>query len=214
MWSIADIADAVAEGLRQQARALDAEQAVYGLDSRDELGLHPILQAALRAAGYGGEKIVQISPADYPNVRAANEVLADMLQRIGINLDYVSTDWSSMTQRVIKKDPPEAGGWNIHMLNVPCLSVASPLVNSRLRGTGAEESGWYANPRYEGLRGEWMLTGTMEDRKRVAEALQRECIATVPLVPAGVTLQPAAWRADLEGVLPGVPKFWNVRRRT
>ena len=53
MWSIADIADAVAEGLRQQARALDAEQAVYGLDSRDELGLHPILQAALRAAGYG-----------------------------------------------------------------------------------------------------------------------------------------------------------------
>ena len=53
MWSMADIADAVVEGLRQQARALDAEQAVYGLDSRDELGLHPILQGALRAAGYG-----------------------------------------------------------------------------------------------------------------------------------------------------------------
>jgi peptide/nickel transport system substrate-binding protein len=170
-------------------------------------------RAALKAAGYGGEKIVQISPADYPNVRAANEVLADMLQRIGINLDYVSTDWSSMTQRVIKKDPPEAGGWNIHMLNVPCLSVASPLVNSRLRGTAAEESGWYSSPRYEELRGQWMLTDSMEDRRRLAAALQRECVATVPLVPAGVTLQPAAWRADLEGVLAGVPKFWNVRRR-
>jgi hypothetical protein len=36
----------------------------------------------------------------------------------------------------------------------------------------------------------------------------------VPLVPCGVTLQPAAWRADLEGVLGGVPKFWNVRRRS
>jgi peptide/nickel transport system substrate-binding protein len=167
---------------------------------------------ALRAAGYAGEKIVQISPADYPNVRAANEVLADLLQRIGINLDYVSVDWSTMTQRVIRKDPPEAGGFHIHMLNVPCLSAASPLVNSRLRGTGAEESGWFSSARYEELRGKWLLAEAAEDRHRLAEELQRECVSTVPLVPAGVTLQPAAWRADLEGVLGGVPKFWNVRR--
>ena len=37
-------------------------------------------KAALAAAGYGGEKIVQVSPADYPNVKAASEVLADMLK--------------------------------------------------------------------------------------------------------------------------------------
>ncbi len=192
-----------------------------GMPDANEAGLEKIrprytdaeARAALKAAGYQGEKIVQISPADYPNVRVANEVLADLLKRIGINLDYVSVDWSTMTQRVIRKDPPESGGFHIHMLNVPCLSVASPLVNSRLRGTGADESGWYTNPRYEELRGEWMLTETPEDRKRLAEALQRECLATVPLVPAGITLQPAAWRADLEGVLPGVPKFWNVRRK-
>ena len=48
---------------------------------------------------------------------------------------------------------------------------------------------------------------------RLDDALQRECVETAPLVPAGVTLQPAAWRADLEGVLSGVPKFWNVRRK-
>ena len=168
---------------------------------------------ALKDAGYNGEKIVQISPADYPNVRMANEVLADLLKRIGINLDYVSIDWSSMTQRVIKKDPPEAGGWHIHMLNVPCLSVASPLVNSRLRGTGSEESGWYTSAKYEALRGQWLLAEQPDERRRLAEALQRECLDTVPLVPGGVTLQPAAWRADLEGVLGGVPKFWNVRRR-
>ncbi len=193
-----------------------------GMPDASEAGLDAIrprytdaeARAALREAGYAGEKIVQISPADYPNVRAANEVLADLLKRIGINLDYVSVDWSTMTQRVIRKDPPEAGGFHIHMLNIPCLSAASPLVNSRLRGTGADESGWYTNPRYEDLRGEWMLAETQEERRHFAEALQRECVATVPLVPAGVTLQPAAWRADLEGVLPGVPKFWNVRRRT
>jgi len=192
-----------------------------GMPDASEAGLETIrppfteaeAREALRAAGYRGEKIVQISPADYPNVRAANEVLADLLKRIGVNLDYVSVDWSSMTQRVTRKDPPEAGGWHIHMLNIPCLSAASPLVNSRLRGTGADESGWYTNPRYEELRGEWMLAEDPAARRRLAEALQRECVAAVPLVPGGVTLQPAAWRADLEGVLQGVPKFWNVRRR-
>jgi peptide/nickel transport system substrate-binding protein len=171
-------------------------------------------RAALQAAGYRGEKIVQISPGDYPNVKTASEVLADLLKRIGVNLDYISVDWATMNQRVARRDAPEAGGFHIHMLNVPCLSVASPLVNSRLRGTGADESGWYSSPRYEQLRGEWLLAGTPAEQLRLAQALQRECIETVPLVPCGVTLQPSAWRADLEGVLPGVPKFWNVRRRS
>jgi len=144
----------------------------------------------------------------------ANEVLADLLKKIGINLEYISNDWPTMTQRVIKKEPSENGSFHIHMLNVPCLSVASPLVNSRTRGTGADESGWYKSARYEELRAKWLLTETADDQRRMAEVLQLECLESVPLVPCGVTLQPAAWRADLEGVLGGVPKFWNVRRRS
>jgi hypothetical protein len=35
----------------------------------------------------------------------------------------------------------------------------------------------------------------------MAEVLQLECLESVPVVPCGVTLQRAAWRADLEGVL-------------
>jgi peptide/nickel transport system substrate-binding protein len=167
---------------------------------------------ALAEAGYKGEKIVQISPADYPNVKAANEVLADLLKRIGINLDYISMDWSSMTQRVINKGPPETTGFHIHALNVPSLSVGSPLVNSRIRGTASEESGWYTSPRYEALRDEWLQATDPADQARLNAALQKECLDSVPLVPAGMTMQPAAWRADLDGVLSGVPKFWNVRR--
>ncbi len=167
---------------------------------------------ALKAAGYGGEKIVVISPGDYPNVKTANEVLADLLKRIGMNVDYISMDWSSLTQRVINKGPPETAGFHIHALNVPSLSMGSPLVNSRLRGTGSEESGWYSSARYEDLRTQWMVATDPTEQARLDAALQRECLETVPLVPAGVTLQPAAWRADLDGVLSGVPKFWNVRR--
>ena len=169
-------------------------------------------KAALEAAGYRGEKIVQVSPADYPNVKAASEVLADLLKKMGVNLEYVSVDWATMTQRVLKKDAPDTTGFHLHMLNVPSLSVASPLVNSRLRGVGAPESGWYDSKRYEELRFRAITTADPAERRRMAEALQLECLDTVPLVPCGVTLQPAAWRADLQGILPGVPKFWNVRR--
>ena len=169
-------------------------------------------RAALKEAGYNGEKIICISAGDYPNLKAASEVLADKLKRIGINLDNVVIDWASMTQRVIKNGPPEDGGFHLHMLNVPGLSVASPLVNSRIRGVAANESGWYKGPRYEELRAEWMLAEDPATRRRLAGDIQRELVATVPLAPCGVTFQPAAWRADLDGVLEGVPKFWNVRR--
>ncbi|MCC7146551.1 MAG: hypothetical protein IT443_08905 [Phycisphaeraceae bacterium] len=52
-WSTADIADIVAAGLRRQAEREDAEQAVYGFDSRDELGLHPLIRQALADEGLG-----------------------------------------------------------------------------------------------------------------------------------------------------------------
>ncbi len=52
-WSITAIADAVAAGLVCESARFDAEQAVYGLDSLDELALHPLIASALRDAGFG-----------------------------------------------------------------------------------------------------------------------------------------------------------------
>ncbi len=53
MFSLPDIADAVETGVRCVAAAIDEEQAVAGLDARDEVELHPVLAAAIAAAGYG-----------------------------------------------------------------------------------------------------------------------------------------------------------------
>lgn len=52
-WSASTIADAVADGLRKRAAEDDLEQAVYGFDHLDELGLHPVIHLALREAGFG-----------------------------------------------------------------------------------------------------------------------------------------------------------------
>lgn len=52
-WSIGDIADAVEAGLKRRASEDDLAQAVYGIDSLDELGLHPLIAEALRGAHFG-----------------------------------------------------------------------------------------------------------------------------------------------------------------
>jgi len=52
-WSPADLADAAAQGLLARAREDDLEQAVYGFDCLDELGLHPLIHRALQTTGYG-----------------------------------------------------------------------------------------------------------------------------------------------------------------
>ncbi|HWB19276.1 MAG TPA: hypothetical protein VG711_03170, partial [Phycisphaerales bacterium] len=53
LWSIAQLADELADGLAREARRLDVEQSVYGLDSLSELELHPVLERVFLAAGYG-----------------------------------------------------------------------------------------------------------------------------------------------------------------
>jgi len=63
MWSYADIADAVAEGLATFERHLAEEQAVYGMDALDEVRLHSILERGLAAAGFGVHR-EQRYPAD------------------------------------------------------------------------------------------------------------------------------------------------------
>lgn len=50
MWLADEFADAACEHLAAHARALDAEQAVRGLDALDELGFHPLLAAGFAAA--------------------------------------------------------------------------------------------------------------------------------------------------------------------
>ena len=169
-------------------------------------------KAALAAAGYAGERIVQILPGDYPNVKAASEVLADLLKRIGVNLDVQTTDWATMTTRVSKKDPIAAGGWHLHMLSIPGLALATPLVNSRLRGNGTVEAGWYDSETYEAIRRRWVSTTDPAQQAAIGGEIQLEALQSVPFAPCGMTMQPSAWRADLQGVLPGVAKFWNVRR--
>lgn len=68
-WSCGDIADALADALRSHARALDDEQAVFGLDSMQEIELHPLIADGLAAAGFGVHREIR-----YPGRRDASRL--------------------------------------------------------------------------------------------------------------------------------------------
>ena len=49
------------------------------------------IKAELAAAGYKNEKVVLMVAVDYPILKALGDVLADVLQKCGMNVDYIVT---------------------------------------------------------------------------------------------------------------------------
>jgi peptide/nickel transport system substrate-binding protein len=73
------------------------------------------LKKELVAAGYKGEKIVLLGATSIPSIDVISKVTADMLQRLGFNLDYQALEWGTVVARRASKEPIDKGGWNIFM---------------------------------------------------------------------------------------------------
>lgn len=171
--------------------------------------------AAARAAlaPLAGQRVVLIGPADYPQVQALTEVAADMLRRVGVNLDYRPTDWATVLQSRANRGPVERGGWNLYCTFVSGLDLMNPGVNFFLRGHGeAAFAGWPAAPALEAMREEWLQAPDLETQKAIAARIQRQAFVDLPYVPLGQFFQPTAWRRSVQGVLKGPTLFWNIRR--
>ena len=172
------------------------------------------VRAALRAAGYNGEKVVIINPTDFPTIGPFGHVTADTLRRCGMNVELIETDWGSVVQRRASKSPPEQGGWNIFHTWWPSLSIINPAVNATLRGQGERAwFGWYGNPRVEQLASQWLVAETEAEQKRLADEIQRESFENVPILPLGQFFINTAYRSGLTGFVKGTGAYpWNVRR--
>jgi len=168
----------------------------------------------LSEAGYKGEKVVIISPTDMPSMAPWGPVTADLLSRLGMNVDLVETDWGSVVQRRASRAPVDQGGWSIFHTWWPALSVYTPAINPTLRGQGDKGwFGWYRNDKVEALADQWLDTAEDAGRASIAEQIQRESFQEAPIIPMGQFFMQAAYRTNLSGFLQGsAPYPWNVRR--
>ena len=175
------------------------------------------IEAAKKAvldAGYKGEKVVIINPTDIASIHPHGLLAADLMKKIGFNVDLVETDWGTVVQRRVSKETVENGGWNIACTNWPAISINNPATNATTRGLG--ESGWwgwYEDQKTESLVVDWLSAGSKEEADKLFLEVQQRAMDMVPTVPLGLSFRTGAVRADLQGALQGsVDMFWNIRR--
>jgi peptide/nickel transport system substrate-binding protein len=171
------------------------------------------VRRALRAAGYKGEKLTLLVPTDVNTMTALSNVAADMLKRVGMNVDYQATDFGKVVQRRTSTKPPAEGGWNLLCIGASGLDAFTPATHLSLRGNGKGAGyGWPNDPKLEELRESWLDAPDLPAQQKIAKEIQLQAFHSVPYYPLGLTRLPTAVRPDITGVLQGFALFWNVRR--
>jgi peptide/nickel transport system substrate-binding protein len=170
-------------------------------------------RAALRAAGYRGERVVLLGPTDITAPKAMSEVTNDLLRRLEVNVEFQSMDWGTTIQRRTSKEPLDRGGWSVLCTAFNGYDFLDPSGHLPLRGNGAGAwPGWPEIPELETLRDQWFAAPDAEAQKRVGAEMQKLALETVPYVPLGEYIQRTALRRNVTGMLKGIPVFWNIRK--
>lgn len=169
------------------------------------------LRRDLVQAGYMGEKVALLAPTDFPNLRALADVGADMLRKIGMDVDHQAMDAGTMVTRRTKKDTVANGGWSVFSTFVAGTDLATPASYQMMRANGEGAwFGWPTDARLESLRDAWFAAAGVEQQQTIARDIQAEVFQLVPFVPLGQYFQPTAYRKTVRGVLDGFATFWNV----
>ena len=197
-------------GFFPPASPLASDAGMEALTSKRDYGA---VKTALEKAGYQGEKVVLMVGTDQPVLNAMSPVAADMLKRVGVNVDYQATDWGMVVQRRALTKPPAEGGWNLFITGFSGLDFFTPASHLPLRGNGKGAwFGWPDDPKTEALREDWFNAPDAAAQKQSGVELQLRAFETVPYWPIGSGLQATAFRQDITGVPEGFVIFWNVRR--
>lgn len=174
----------------------------------------PAIKAMLAEAGYKGERIVLMNPADLPAYSATCLVADAAFRAVGLNIDLQTTDWGTVTERRASKEPLDKGGWSLFPSGLPATDHASPVLTTALRSNGKSAwFGWPDDPKLEALRDAWIDAPDTAEQRRLAGDIQAEAFAYLPYIPVGHYIQSTAWRNTLSGLLRGpAPVFWNVEK--
>ena len=165
-------------------------------------------------AGYKGEKIILLDAVEQPLIHAEALVATDMLKKLGLNVEYVASDWGTVVTRRASKKPPAEGGWNMFETGWVGSDTLDPTTNVMLRANGEKAwFGWPTDDKLEELRMEWIRATDSEARQEIAAKVQQRAFEFVPYVPTGQALPKTALRKNIKGYVSAPAIFmWNVEK--
>lgn len=166
-------------------------------------------------AGYKGEPVVLMAPSDLWHLKQQGDVAADLLKRIGLNVDYFVSDFGTMLQRRSKTGPVSDGGWSCFVTAWGGMDELNPSAHVALRGNGDQPGAWpgaFVSPRMEELRQAWFDAPDIETQRLTCIKMQELAMDEAPYFPLGMFMYSTATQKDIVGLRNPFAIFWNVRR--
>ncbi len=172
-------------------------------------------RALLAEAGYKGEPVVLMRPAENGTIGKLPLVAKQQLEQAGFKVDLQNMDWQTLVSRRARKDAPTAGGWSAFLTAWTASDILNPITMSMMNATGDKGwFGWQDDPTLEAIKKQFATAATDADKKKFAEAAQLRAFETVTHVPLGQFSQPAAVRKGVTGLVPaGAQVYWNIRKQ-
>jgi len=168
----------------------------------------------LAESGYSGQPVTCVVAQDQPITKAFGDVTADLLKQMGMNVDFVATDWGTVGTRRAQKTPPGQGGWQVFHTWHAGADCINPAVYIAIRANGDKAwFGWPDSPNVEKEVVAWFDAKNLDEEKAAANRLNKAAFDDVVYVPTGFFLSYTAWRKNVSGVVKGpLPFFWGVSK--
>ena len=123
---------------------------------------------------------------------------------------WIGAPWSPAAPR---RSRSEKGGWNIFGTGWVGADMLDPALNVPLRTNGEKAwFGWPNDDKLEALRAQWIKPPKLDERKKLAAAIQQRAYEVVPYIPTGQWTPMTAYRKNVKGIAPA-PAFLDVERR-
>ncbi len=168
----------------------------------------------LAESGYAGQPVTCLVAQDQPITKAQGDVTADLLKRLGMNVDFAAIDWGTVGARRAVKTPPGQGGWQMFHTWHSGADCINPAVAIGVRASG--DKAWFGWPEVPAVEAEvtaWYEAKTLDEEKAAIGRLNKAALDGVVYAPTGFFLSYQAWRKNVSGVVKGpLPFFWGVAK--
>ena len=176
-----------------------------------------IAKRLVAEAGYKGERVVLLDPADIPQLHAEALVTEELLKKLGLKVDLATSEWGTIVKRVSVKEPVNQGGWNVFGTVFATYDMLNPATNRNLRALGPKGysiPGWASDETIEDLRKAWFAAADEAQRRDLADKIQRRAFEIGPYLPIGQGIGHRAFRNSLSGIPASpIPVPRNTEKR-
>jgi peptide/nickel transport system substrate-binding protein len=166
----------------------------------------------LAEAGYAGEPITLMAAQDIAHHKVWGDVTVDLLEHLGVKVDYAAVDFGTLVARAQQKSPPNQGGWHMYVNTAFGIDFAYPTIRL-LHADGNLANGFASSASFEAEVAAWFDAKSADKEKAVARRLNKACLDHVLYAPLGVVLRHYAWRKNVSGIVQApMPLFWGVSK--